>query len=167
MPPAIIAAIIGAATTIGTVAYEKSSQPGPNAGQPSPAQLQTDQIKAATQQRSTAAQEASQLLPGLQADTSGSLSPDATSQFSYLFSGNGQYAPQGPQFGAGGQGGGSSGGFGGSGAPFGTGGGSGSDINSLVQRFLSGGGATDSASLFNNPSGGASPTSYFSPGLVT
>lgn len=173
MPPAIIAAIIGAAATIGVTAYEHTSAPGPNAGQPTPAQLQTNAITQATQQRTAAGQEASQLVPGLQADTSGGLSPDATTNLSYLFSGNGQFAPQGPQFGSSG----AQTSFGGAtpglnfGSPSsGAGGatsGSGSDIASLVQRFLSGGGATgDSGSIFNNPAGGANPTNYFSPGLV-
>lgn len=88
MPPAIIAAIIGAATTIGVTAYGKASAPGPNEGQPTPAEMTKQAVTAEQANRATATKQAAQFLPQLQSDTSGGLSPDAYKELSSTFSGN-------------------------------------------------------------------------------
>jgi hypothetical protein len=73
-----------AATTIGTSIYNAENQPGT----PKPAvptQAQTDATAANTRNTQEAA--LSQQLPGLQAQTGGSLSPEALLQLSQLLSG--------------------------------------------------------------------------------
>lgn len=91
MPPAIIAAAIVAATTVGTTIYSKMSQPSAPK-QATPAEISTQAINTETSNRATATKEAGQFLPGLQANTSGGLSPDAYKQLSATFSGNADLA---------------------------------------------------------------------------
>jgi hypothetical protein len=91
MPPAIIGALIAAATTVGVTAYDKASAPGAPKP-PDPAEVTKQAINAETQNRATATKEAAQFLPGLQSNTSGGLSPDALRAFSADFSGNANIA---------------------------------------------------------------------------
>lgn len=91
MPPAIVAALIGAATTVGVTAYDKISAPSaPQA--PSPADVTKQAITSETSNREQATKQAAQFLPGLQYNTSGGLSPDAYAQFSSADSGNANLA---------------------------------------------------------------------------
>lgn len=82
-----IASIAAAGVGAGTSIYNATNQPsGPKA--PSPTQLTNSAINAETANRATATKEAAQLLPDLQANTGGGLSPDAYGQLSSQFSGN-------------------------------------------------------------------------------
>jgi hypothetical protein len=82
--------LIAAGATIGSsVGLQLSNEPG--SGKPTPAQItqqSQNAVASATQQRQGQAQDAAQLLPNLQYDTGGGLSPDAYSQLSSTFSGN-------------------------------------------------------------------------------
>jgi hypothetical protein len=80
---ALLPLIIGAVTA-GTSIYEIANKPGaPKAPTQTPAQAQD----AATNTRKTQEAALSQQLPGLQAQTGGSLSPEALLQLSELLSG--------------------------------------------------------------------------------
>lgn len=89
MPQALIPIIfaVSAATSAGLGIYGAVNRPSAPAG-PTPAQISQDAIKQETDRRSTAATEASQFLPGIQANTSGGVSPEYYSQVSSLLSGN-------------------------------------------------------------------------------
>ena len=93
MPPAIIAAVITAATTLGVTGYEIANQPGTPAqpAAPTPTQITNQAVQAETANRSTATKEAGQILPDLQYATGGGLSPDAYQSLASQFSGNAQY----------------------------------------------------------------------------
>lgn len=82
-----IAALASAGVGIGTTIYDKVSAPSTPAA-PTPAQVTTDAITQETQKRQAQATSDAQLLPGLQADTGGGLSPDALSTFSSQFNGD-------------------------------------------------------------------------------
>lgn len=82
-----IAALASAGTAIGTTVYDKVSAPSAPAA-PTPAQVTSDAITQATEQRKAAASSDAQLLPGLQADTGGGLSPDALATLSSQFNGD-------------------------------------------------------------------------------
>lgn len=82
-----IAALASAGTAVGTTIYDKVSAPSAPAP-PTPAQVTSDAIAQATQQRQAKATADAQLLPGLQADTGGGLSPDALATFSSQFNGD-------------------------------------------------------------------------------
>ena len=93
MPEALIpvfAALIGAGTSIGTTVYNSMNQPsGPKPPGPADLALQSKQaVDTETSNRALATRQASQFLPGITSDTSGSLSPEALQQFSSNFSGN-------------------------------------------------------------------------------
>ena len=80
--------LIAAGATAGTsVGLSLSNQPDTPKG-PSPADITKNAVQQATQTRQGQAQDAAQLLPNLQYDTGGGLSPDAYSQLSSTFSGN-------------------------------------------------------------------------------
>lgn len=90
MPLALIAPLIAAgaaATSAGLGIYSAVNQPGAPA-QPSPADVTKNAIADETSKRDTAAKSAGQLLPGLQYNTNGGLSPDAYATLSSDFSGN-------------------------------------------------------------------------------
>lgn len=94
MPQALIAPLIlavSAATSAGLGIYSAVNQPGAPP-QPTPAQVSKDAIASETANRQAAAKSAGQLLPGLQSDTNGGLSPDAYATLSSDFSGNGNIA---------------------------------------------------------------------------
>jgi len=80
----LIAAGVTAGTSIG---LDLSNQPS-SPQQQTPAQISQNAVQQATQQRQQQAQGAAQLLPNLQYDTGGGLSPDAYSTLSSTFSGN-------------------------------------------------------------------------------
>jgi hypothetical protein len=84
---AAIASIVGAGTAVGSTIYNDVNKPGTPAG-PTPTQLTNQAINAETANRATATKEAAQILPDLQANTGGGLSPDAYGQLSSQFSGN-------------------------------------------------------------------------------
>lgn len=91
MPPIIpFIPLIAAGVTAGTsIGLDLSNQPG--SGKPTPAEItqqSQDAVKQATAARQGQAEQAAQVLPNLQYDTGGGLSPDAYSQFSSEFSGN-------------------------------------------------------------------------------
>jgi len=137
MPPAIIAAIIGAATTVGATIYNAKNQPSiPTSTSPSPADVTKNAIATETANREGATKAAAQVLPGLQYNTSGGLSPDAYQTLSADFSGNAGLAnsPQMKQLIAQFLGLNTSDTFGGAGAPFGTG----STQSNLVSPGLTG-----------------------------
>lgn len=84
-----IAALASAGTAVGTTIYDKVSAPSSSTpAAPTPAQVTTDAITQETQKRQAQATSDAQLLPGLQADTGGGLSPDALSTFSSQFNGD-------------------------------------------------------------------------------
>ncbi len=85
----IIAAIIGSGTAIGTTAFNAVNAPsGPKPPGPADLALQSKQaVDTETSNRALATRQASQFLPGITSDTSGSLSPEALQQFSSNFSG--------------------------------------------------------------------------------
>lgn len=89
MPPVIpFIPLIAAAATIGSqVGLTLSNQPD-SPKQQTPVQIAQNAVQQETQRRQGQAQNAAQLLPNLQYDTSGGLSPDAYSQLSATFSGN-------------------------------------------------------------------------------
>lgn len=89
---AIIAAVIGSATSIGVTAYDHASAPGPNAGKPTPAEITKNAITAEQGNRQVATKEAAQLVPGLEANTSGATSPDYLKDVSATLSGNANLA---------------------------------------------------------------------------
>lgn len=82
-----IAALAGAGASVGQAVYTDVNQPS-QPKQPSPADITKNAVQQATQQRQGQAESAAQLLPNLQYDTGGGLSPDAYSQLSSTFSGN-------------------------------------------------------------------------------
>lgn len=82
-----IAALASAGTAVGTTIYDKVSAPSA-ATPPTPAQVTSDAISQASSQRQAQARSDAQLLPGLQADTGGGLSPDALASFSSQFNGD-------------------------------------------------------------------------------
>lgn len=90
MPIAAIAAIASLAAAgvgAGTSIYSAMNQPSaPKA--PTPTEMTNQAINAETANRATATKEAAQILPDLQANTGGGLSPDAYGQLSSQFSGN-------------------------------------------------------------------------------
>lgn len=87
----IIAAIIGSGTAIGTTAFNAANAPsGPKPADP--AEISKQAISTETANRDIATRQAAQFLPGIQANTSGGLSPDALQQFSANFSGNSDLA---------------------------------------------------------------------------
>lgn len=83
----ILAAVIGAGTTVGTTVYNHLSAPSAPKP-PDPATVTANAVSAETANRATATKEAGQFLPALQASTSGGLSPEAYDQFASIFSGN-------------------------------------------------------------------------------
>lgn len=83
----LIAAIIGSATAVGTTAFNAANAPSAPKP-PDPTAISNQAINTETANRATASKEAAQFLPGIQANTSGGLSPDALAQFSSTFSGN-------------------------------------------------------------------------------
>lgn len=80
----LLAAGVTAGTSIGLDLTNQPSSPK----QPSPADITKNAVQQATQTRQGQAESAAQLLPNLQYDTGGGLSPDAYSQLSSTFSGN-------------------------------------------------------------------------------
>lgn len=85
-----------AATGAGVSIYSAMNQPGAPKG-PTPAQTTQNAIASESANRASAAKAAGQLLPGLQANTSGGLSPDAYQTLSADFSGNADLSKS-PQF---------------------------------------------------------------------
>lgn len=80
-----------AATSAGLGIYNAVNQPGaPKA--PSPADVTKNAIADETSRRDAAGKSAAQVLPGLQYQTSGGLSPDAYQTFGADFSGNADLA---------------------------------------------------------------------------
>jgi len=93
MPQLLLAAlpaiIGGIGTTVGLV---KGAGGGGQPQGPTPAQMALNAINQETATRNTATKEASQLLPQLQYETSGGLSPSAYQDLSANFSGNANFA---------------------------------------------------------------------------
>jgi hypothetical protein len=83
---AAIASLAGAGTALGNTIYQDVNAPSTSG--PSPTQITNQAINAETANRATATKEAAQILPDLQFNTGGGLSPDAYSQLSSQFSGN-------------------------------------------------------------------------------
>lgn len=91
MPQFIVPIIMAAsaATSAGLGIYSAVNQPGaPQQTQQSPADITKQAISAETSSREAATKAAGQLLPGLQYNTSGGLSPDAYATLSSDFSGS-------------------------------------------------------------------------------
>ena len=86
----ILAAIIGAGTSIGTTAFNAANAPSAPKP-PDPATISTNAINAETANRATATKEAAQFLPGIEANSPG-VNPDYLKNASATFSGNANLA---------------------------------------------------------------------------
>lgn len=82
----LIAALVGAGTSIGTTVYNSMNQPSAPKP-PDPATISTNAINTETANRATATKEAAQFLPGIEANSPG-VSPDYLKNTAATFSGN-------------------------------------------------------------------------------